>query len=293
MAQPLSPSYPSTHQPSRMEQVQAAVDGHLHAARARRLRAGGGGCSATRPRRAPCSGRRSCRSLRGTRPGGGTRPCGPCWTTRAMSSLPPLSFGCALPAKMNCTGRSVAFRMAVSRAGSRKIRSPRLYVANRRAKPMVRASGSSTSSARTTSAGGAPRRLQLRLEPGPGEGHEPLPARRSWVRHSSASGIASIALPHGEVGRLRLPLHARGSGRTVGPLSGGQPALRVDAVGDRLVMGTSAGGSCRPDVLPHLRRDTVPCSLLTPLRGVRQLEGQDGHAERLGLVGRVLPAQRE
>ena len=47
-------------------------------------------------------------------------------TISAISSLPPWSRGWALPAKTNCTGRSLLLMIAVSRSRLRKISVPRL-----------------------------------------------------------------------------------------------------------------------------------------------------------------------
>ena len=66
-------------------------------------------------------------------------------TIRRINFLPPSSAGCALPASTTCTGRSLSATSRASRSGSEKSRPARLYVAKRRAKPIVSASGRRTS----------------------------------------------------------------------------------------------------------------------------------------------------
>ena len=76
-----------------------------------------------------------------------------CW----MRRLPPSSAGCDLPAITSWIGRSGCSSSALRRAGSRSISVSRLYDGTRRAKPIVRMSGSSTSSTQPSSASDAPR----------------------------------------------------------------------------------------------------------------------------------------
>ena len=58
------------------------------------------------------------------------------------------------------------------------------------------------------------------------------------------------------------------------------------------VIGTSPLGQLGPDLLPHLPRDAA-VQLADAVADVGQADGQDGHAEVLVLVVRVLPAQAE
>ena len=80
-----------------------------------------------------------------------------------MSCLPGSSAGWALPAKMNCTGRSLSLHIAASRSRSDMTRSARLYVAKRRPKPIVSTFGSSTLRAASTASSLSPRRRHCRL----------------------------------------------------------------------------------------------------------------------------------
>ena len=66
--------------------------------------------------------------------------CSICW----ISSLPGVSAGWALPANLNCTGRSASVSSEIRRSGCDSSSVARLYVANRRANPMVSVSGLST-----------------------------------------------------------------------------------------------------------------------------------------------------
>ena len=244
---------PRTHQPSRMRQVQAAVDADLHAAGAATLRAGGAGCSATRPRPAPGSGRRSCRSLRGTRPAGGTPAGGRCCTICGDQLLaavvlrvglagedelhrPVLVVRGSTPAARGC-GRS-GRRACRWRSGGRSRWSARPGRAPRRP--------------RRSPTAATPRRFELRLQPAAGERDQPLAA--ALVRPPQL-GVGDVLdpLPDGEVGRPLLPLDAEVAVVQLARSPGDSQLcvwtplvmLRDRHLGD---------GQVGPDVLPHLPR---------------------------------------
>ena len=104
--------------------------------------------------------------------------------------------------------------------------------------------------------------LELLLEPAAGEGHQPLAA--AFVRPPQL-GVGDVldALPDGRGRSAVRPTACRGSGRTAGPC----PATASCGVWMPLVIdviGTSASGSSG-QMLFHILRDTLPCSLLTPL----------------------------
>lgn len=81
-------------------------------------------------------------------------------TSSCTSRFPPSSAGCALPATTIWMGCSGCSRRSISRSRSRSIRVRRLYEGTRRAKPMVRTSGSRTPSIQPSSAVPAPRPRQ-------------------------------------------------------------------------------------------------------------------------------------
>src|SRR5438874_1917891 len=80
-----------------------------------------------------------------------------CPAVLAIVALGP-SAGCALPAKMICTGRLGSFTMRCRRSGSRKMSVARLYVAKRRAKPIIKESGFSMPSNSAIWSAPSPRR---------------------------------------------------------------------------------------------------------------------------------------
>jgi hypothetical protein len=141
---------------------------------------------------------------------------------------------------------------------------------------MVRASGSSTSSAAADLDGGGAA-LQLRLQ---ARAKATSRSRqRSWVRHSSASGMCSTRFQMAKSVGL-LPLDAQVA--VVEVAISGESQLWVWTP---LVIGRSAS-RCRaagPDGSFHIaaRRCRAACSRRW---SVRQLQGQHGHAERLLLV---------
>ena len=134
---------------------------------------------------------------------------------------------------------------------------PRLYVANRRAKPMVSASGSSTSSAALIAAGGAPRAAPLELggEARAREGDEAFPAalraratarRPEWPIHrSQAAGSSGFSET-----QLHPQVRCRSSRRQVF----GEEGALMDAVGDGVVSAPRASDTLRVEPALHMLR---------------------------------------
>ena len=202
-----------------------------------------------------------------------------------MSSLPPLSCGCALPAKTSCTGRSGSPRRRLTRSRSLKRSAARLYVAKRRAKPMVSACGSSTSSASVDLVlRRAPRRSAVARSHRRASVHEPVPA--VLVRLPRARRRGS---------RRRAPRAPRSS-RCLGPARPevareerahlvADPGRGVHAVGDRLD-GDLVVREVGPERLPHLARD-LAVELAHAVVVIGRVDREDGHRERRDLVARV------
>src|SRR5205085_2680921 len=128
------------------------------------------------------------------------------------SRLPPSSFGCALPAMSTWIGRSPPM-IRSARSGSRKSRCSRLYVARRRAKPIVRQSGANAFAAASAE------------RAGPRLTRDVAVARGAAVRGARAAqgGL-------GDAERLALVVHVRAPEADerpdVGPRALGQPLER-------------------------------------------------------------------
>ncbi len=112
--------------------------------------------------------------------------------TCCSTSLPGPSSGCALPAKMICTGRHGFTSRSCSRSKSLNSRAARLYVANRRAKPITRASGLIRVPAPTTCAASFHRSAQRRRASSRMKATSPC-FMSEWTLHSSRSSMVSTA----------------------------------------------------------------------------------------------------
>ena len=159
-------------------------------------------------------------------------------------SLPGWSAGWALPANTNCTGRLASSSRRRSRSGCDSSSVARLYVANRRAKPMVSACGSS-SARRTWSA-----RTTTELGPPCGPRRPDLAGRQLGRRRPTTP-------------RRRRPTPAP----TLSTSRSATPALTHVCACTPLVIapiGTSSTGTSghRPW---NISRLTAPCSRATPL----------------------------
>ena len=175
------------------------------------------------------------------------------WTSR----LPPSSAGCALPATTIWIGRSGCSSSSVSRSRSRSISVSRLYEGTRRAKPMVRTSGSRTPSIQPSSAV-----ARAALPPG---GAQPLPHLLDQLLAQVAAQLPDVLV--GDVGDGVPALRAADAQGVLGALGadlpgaeaqhlGGDPGGRVHPVGDggdRHLLGVEA----RPQAGEHLPADVT------------------------------------
>ncbi len=213
------------------------------------------------------------------------------WMIWRISSLPGWSFGCALPAKMNCTGRSAIVEDARQA----------LRVAQEQVRPLV--GGEAAREADRQRLGiehlvgvgdlrpvDAPP-LQLRLQPAAREAHQTL-AQALVAAPQLGVGNARHALPDQSGSSGPRTSAGRGSGRRAARSRSSSTTavwIAVGDVGDRDLAPRARRARCAR----HIARETSPCSSLTPLANVREPQRQHRHAERLHAVAGVLPAEGE
>ena len=180
--------------------------------------------------------------------------------------------------------------MRPRRSRSRSSRVARLYVAKRRAKPMVRASGSSTSSARVDFATGKRRGAEAGPAGGAGEGHQPLPAALVGAPQLLGGDASPPAVHSSRVGMLLAPLRAQVAVVELVHLVR-DPGAEVHAVGDVSRWESRPPG--HPARWPSTcRAADLAVQLADAVAGGGHAQRQHGHAELLRIVGRILAAQR-
>jgi hypothetical protein len=178
-------------------------------------------------------------------------------TSSWISRLPPSSAGWALPAMTSCTGRSGCNRIALSRSGSRSMRVRRLYDGTRRAKPIVRTSGSSTLSVQASSASVAPRCCQDCLTRLRASVTRPARSSRRTAQIRSSGTRSMPSQPCASSTRSE-PTSCSASAKTSGATQVGACTPLVT-----WVIGTS--GESKPGQSPaNMPRLTKPCSRETP-----------------------------